>query len=79
MAGLAFALFMMFSTHRSPEVRRQFQHLHPCPSTGKKYGSCPGYVVDHVIALCKGGPDRVTNMQWQSIAAAKGKDRWECK
>lgn len=76
---LALTLFLMFSTHRSPAVRRQFMHLHPCPATGKKYGACPGYVVDHVIPLCKGGPDRVTNLQWQSIAAAKAKDRVECK
>jgi hypothetical protein len=28
-------------------------------------------------ALACGGPDAVWNLQWQTIADAKGKDRWE--
>jgi hypothetical protein len=34
-------------------------------------------VVDHVRALKHGGADDVSNMQWQTRAAAKAKDRWE--
>jgi hypothetical protein len=30
-------------------------------------------VIDHVIPLKRGGPDTETNMQWQTIAAAKAK------
>ena len=37
--------------HRDPEVPRQFQRLHPCPSTGKTHGPCPGFVKDHIVPL----------------------------
>lgn len=63
--------------HRSPQVTRAFERAHPCPSTGQARGACPGYVKDHVIPLCAGGPDAVSNMQWQTIAEAKAKDRLE--
>ncbi len=65
--------------HRSREVTKQFQRLHPCPSTGKTYGACPNFTKDHIVPLCKGGPDTVANLQWQENAAAKAKDKWECK
>lgn len=77
LAALLFALPP--HTHRSREVRREFQRVHPCPSTGLRTGACPGYVVDHRIALCVGGPDSVENMQWQTVEAAREKDRTECK
>ena len=64
---------------RDPAVPRQFERLYPCPSTGRTTGACPGYVRDHIIPLCKGGPDTVTNMQWQTAQDAKAKDRYECK
>jgi hypothetical protein len=63
--------------YRSREVRREFQREHPCPSTGKTSGACPGYRKDHVLPLACGGPDAVSNMRWQTVAAAKAKDRWE--
>jgi len=62
---------------RSAQARRSFERTHPCPSTGKTSGACPGYVVDHVIPLKRGGPDAPRNMQWQTTAAAKAKDRVE--
>jgi hypothetical protein len=34
-------------------------------------------VVDHVIALKRGGADAPSNMQWQTVEAAKAKDRVE--
>jgi hypothetical protein len=64
---------------RSGEARNAFKHSHPCPSTGKSSGSCPGYVIDHVRPLSKGGADDPSNMQWQTNAAAKQKDKWERK
>jgi hypothetical protein len=53
------------SEHRSRAVAREFQQVHPCPSTGRTSGACPGYVRDHVVPLGCGGPDAVANMQWQ--------------
>src|SRR2546425_505213 len=37
----------------------------------------PGYVVDHVVPLCAGGADAASNMQWQTVEAARVKDRQE--
>jgi len=62
---------------RSHSARSQFQHTHPCPSTGKLSGSCPGYVIDHVTPLKRGGADSPSNMQWQTKEEAKIKDRTE--
>lgn len=63
--------------HRSQAAKRDFQKQNPCPSTGKTSGSCPGYIIDHVQALKRGGVDSPSNMQWQTIRAAKEKDKWE--
>ena len=62
---------------RDPAQRRAFQHSHPCPSTGRTSGACRGYVVDHIKPLKRGGPDRPSNMQWQTVSEAKAKDKWE--
>ena len=62
---------------RCKSTVRAFKEQHPCPSTGKSYGACPGYVVDHVIALKRGGLDVTQNLQWQDKEAAKAKDRIE--
>lgn len=62
---------------RDPQARRSFQKNNPCPSTGKSSGACPGYVVDHVKPLKRGGADYPWNMQWQTKEAAREKDKWE--
>jgi hypothetical protein len=62
---------------RSSTAKHEFQRSHPCPSTGKSSGGCPGYVIDHKQALKHGGADAPSNMQWQTKAAAKAKDRVE--
>jgi hypothetical protein len=62
---------------RSPEAKRAFTKSSPCPSTGKTSGRCPGYVIDHVVPLKRGGADAPGNMQWQTKAAAKAKDKVE--
>lgn len=67
------------SHHRSRAVTEDFEREHPCPSTGKTTGACPGYIKDHIRALCVGGPDAVSNLQWQTVTDAKAKDKWECK
>lgn len=62
---------------RNPAARRESQRQNPCPATGKTTGACPGYVVDHVVALKRGGADQPSNMQRLTIAAAKAKDKIE--
>lgn len=62
---------------RGEQARAQFKKVQPCPSTGKSSGSCPGYVIDHVVPLKRGGADKPGNMQWQTTDEAKQKDRRE--
>ncbi len=62
---------------RDPHQRAAFMKSNPCPSTGRRSGACPGYVVDHVTPLKRGGADRPSNMQWQSTRNAKAKDKTE--
>jgi hypothetical protein len=62
---------------RNPAARRAFQKMHPCPATGRMSGPCPGYVVDHIVALKNGGADDPSNMQWQTVEEARAKDRIE--
>ena len=80
---LLIAVSAQYSLHynshakRSSAVRSSFMRSHPCPSTGETSGACPGYVVDHIKALKRGGADSPSNMQWQTVEAAKQKDKWE--
>ena len=76
---LSFAVIAETKTYRDPHERAAFMKQHPCPSTRKTRGACPGYVVDHVKPLCAGGTDRPSNMQWQTVSEAKRKDREERK
>ena len=62
---------------RSQSAKVEFKREHPCPSTGKAKGPCKGYVIDHINPLACGGPDVPSNMQWQTVADAKAKDKWE--
>lgn len=77
----AILMFTTLTAHaeikRSASARNHFKMSHPCPSTGLRRGSCPGYVIDHVKALACGGADDPINMQWQTVADAKAKDKWE--
>ncbi len=80
MRALALALVAVLAlpafaeTPRNPATVRAFRKANPCPSTGNRSGPCPGFVVDHRIPLCAGGPDDVRNMAWQASADAKWKD-----
>lgn len=62
---------------RSESAKNAFKHSHPCPSTGRTSGACPGYVIDHIRPLKRGGADEPSNMQWQTVSEAKAKDKWE--
>lgn len=63
--------------HRSEASKHAFVKTHPCPATGLNSIHCPGYVIDHIIALACCGPDEASNMQWQTIADGHAKDRVE--
>ena len=56
---------------RDKKVRQAFAR-----QTGYTHGR-PGYVIDHVVPLACGGADAVGNLQWQTVADAKAKDRTE--
>jgi len=56
---------------RNPAARAQFLR-----QTGYPHGR-PGYVVDHIVPLECGGADYPSNMQWQTVAEAKAKDKTE--
>lgn len=69
---------------RSSAVLREFQKIHPCPSTGLTTGSCPGWSKDHVIPLVCNGCDIISNVAWMPLVIKAGagkypKDRWEQK
>ena len=66
-----------FGIHRSSAVKRSFQAHNPCPANGKTSGGCKGYVIDHKTPLACGGADAPSNMQWQTTAEAKLKDKTE--
>jgi len=51
-------------------------HYEFIKETGYSYGR-KSYVVDHVQPLARGGADSPSNMQWQTRADAKAKDKWE--
>ncbi len=77
--ALAAAVSVCAAAVRSPAARAEFQRQNPCPATGKSRGPCPGWVVDHVVPLACGGADAPGNMQWQTVAEGKAKDREEVR
>ena len=42
---------------RSKSAKNSFKASRPCPSNGNRRGSCPGFIIDHIIALVCGGAD----------------------
>lgn len=67
---------------RSTAVLSAFKRTHACPSTGLRFGPCPGWAIDHILPLASCGCDAVWNLQWlpnelKSAAGALPKDRWE--
>jgi hypothetical protein len=82
MIRIIFAVLLLAApaqaAERSSAVRAAFQRAHPCPSTGKTTGACPGYRLDHIASLCwDPSGDVIGNLQWQTIEDAKKKDRFE--
>jgi hypothetical protein len=66
-------LLLQLSDTRHAATVRAFERL-----TGFPHGR-PGWVVDHEIPLCAGGPDVTTNMAWQEVKASYVKDQFERK
>jgi 5-methylcytosine-specific restriction endonuclease McrA len=73
------ALSVYAKQPRSAEAKTHFRNTQHCPATGLPNGKCPGYVIDHIKPLACGGADAPANMQWQTVAEAKAKDKWERK
>jgi len=67
------------AAQRSNAARHAFAKTHLCPSTQQYRLPCPGYVIDHIKPLACGGADAPRNMQWQTVAEGKAKDKWERK
>lgn len=65
------------AAERSRAAISAFKRQAPCPTTGRARGPCPGFIVDHITPLCAGGADAPHNMQWQTAAEARVKDRAE--
>jgi hypothetical protein len=61
--------------NQSNLTRADFARATPCPATGKTGQPCPGYGIGYAIPLCAGGPDDISNMQWQRLEEAQEKDR----
>src|SRR5215470_4838679 len=79
MVCIALPVSALAKQPRSASAKHEFQLMHPCPANGHRSGACPGYIKDHVVPLACGGPDAPSNMQWQTRADAKAKDKWERK
>lgn len=58
---------------RSASAKRAFEQQSGHP------GGWRGHVVDHIVPLACGGADAPSNMQWQTIAEGKAKDKVERK
>src|SRR5437899_3020770 len=56
---------------RSGQAKHDFMR-----QTGYPHGR-RGYVIDHVVPLACGGADAPSNMQWETVAEARAKDRVE--
>ena len=57
LTSILLTAWLAASLPAAPAARRTFQRQNPCPANGNTTGPCPGYVVDHVIPLKRGGAD----------------------
>lgn len=84
-SGSATAVMCVPARDKAGHIKRNshqvvlFKRQHACPANGATTGPCPGYVVDHIVPLCACGPDKPENMQWQTLADSKAKDKLEIR
>lgn len=64
---------------RSQTARHAFVAQKACPSTGRHRLPCPGWQIDHRIALKCKGEDAPGNMQWLTIEDHKSKTKREAR
>lgn len=65
------------TTPRGTEAPRLFRKANACPATKLFTGPCVGWTMDHMVPLACNGPDTPQNLQWQTVAEAKAKDKIE--
>jgi hypothetical protein len=51
---------------RSQAAMKRFRERHPCPSTRKTNGTCPGWQIVYKVPLEQGGATMPSNMHWLS-------------
>lgn len=78
-AAACIALLACPASARDPAQVRAFRAENPCPATGRRSGTCPGWEVDHAVALCAGGRDHRSNLQWLSVEDHRWKTRWDVR
>ena len=77
LAAMLIPLSVAAADPQRRKAEAEFRSANPCPATGQTQGVCKGYVIDRIIPPVCGGADDPANMQWQTIAEAKAKDKWE--
>jgi hypothetical protein len=55
-----------YRVNRPGQARLAFMREHPCPSTGEVTVNCPGWRVEYILALDRGGKDEPSNMRWEA-------------
>lgn len=71
MISFLLLLMLQFGDTRHAATVRAFKK-----ATGYPNGR-PGFVVDHELPLCAGGPDVVENLAWQPVKESYAKDVFE--
>lgn len=77
LAALTLCAAIAHAATRPTNGEIYFRLDNPCPATGRTIGACKGYVIDRIIPRRCGGADEPSNMQWQTIAEARAKNRWD--
>jgi hypothetical protein len=76
-AVLALVFLAVIAHAQQPRERPQGAAVRAFKAqTGYPHGRA-GFVVDHKIPICAGGPDVLANLQWQPLAESYQKDTFE--